>query len=163
MKTFLTLLLYILLFSPCFAQRSETINYNDTSYLRILNGVIIENNYRIHDLGSIQCISDKKKIDQWGIKTSSPIMLVNFKSFKIEYQIDSVLYSQPGFISSFKFPSTIQLPITINGKLLSYEDNKSVLSKLKFTEIKDIKYVASDIAMTKYGVTPFGVIDLVLK
>jgi hypothetical protein len=90
-------------------------------------------------------------------------MLVNFKSFIIEYQIDSILYSRPEFISIYKFPSTIQLPITINGKLLMPEDKKNILPKLDLAKIKDIRYIDSAVAMTKYTVTPFGVIDIVLK
>jgi hypothetical protein len=163
MKTHLTTLIFLFWGATCFAQTSTELNLNDTSYYRILNGTIISNNYIIEDLGSIQCISDRQKKADLGIKTTLPLMFVNVKSFKIEYEIDSVLYNRPTFISSFKFPSTINLPISINGKLLTYQERKNVLAKLKFENIKEINYVDSSVAMTKYSLTPFGVIDVILK
>jgi hypothetical protein len=163
MKTFAIIFFLFIICSTCKSQESYELNFNDTSYCRILNGTILKNNYIVKGLGAVQYITDKQKIKEFGINTGMPLMIVNIKSLKIEYQVDSILYSRPDFISAFKFPSTIQLPICINGQLLAYDDRQELLTELDLNKIKEIRYVDNASAMKRYGVTPFGVIDLILK
>lgn len=169
MKIHLTLLTFLFFKTIGFAQNlypSQTneivLNLNDTTYCRIFNGTIVQNNYVIKEPGTVQYITNKEKIKELGIRTTLPLMIINLKSFPIEYKIDSILYSRTDFISSIKFPGSIQLPVSINGKLLTYEERQSMLSKLEINEIRDIRYLDSSTAMKKYGVTPFGLIDLVI-
>src|ERR1044071_2964169 len=154
MKTQLTTFIILITSITCFAQEPSIINPNDTNYFRIFNGIIIENNYAVKEFCSIQYISDKEKIADMGIQTTLPLMLLNIKSYPIEYKIDSVLYSRSSFIDSFHFSPTIQLPISINGKLLTYEDRQKILPAMVLSEIKEINYVDNKTAMRKYGVTP---------
>jgi hypothetical protein len=168
MKTSLTVLAFLFLKGTGLAQTSYSpseisVNLNDTSYCRIFNGIIIKNRENIKELGAIQYISDKEKIKDLGIKTSLPLLIINYKSFPIEYQVDSILYSRQSFISSFKFPSTIQLPVSINGKLITSDERQNILSELKLKDIKTINYIDVPAAMAKYNITPFGIINLELQ
>jgi hypothetical protein len=138
------------------------VSFNDTAYLRILNGILIGKDYSIMDFGnasSIYYITDKQKIAQLGIKTDKPLMIIGIKTFDIEYQIDSVLYSRPDFISRYKYSSAIQLPVSVNGKLLSNDERQTILPKLELNKIKEINYSNNNTS----GLTPFGIIELQLN
>lgn len=169
MKTSISILAFIFCAITLYGQKPNStnsgivLNLNDTSYIRIYNGLIIQNKDVIKALTVPKFVTDQTKIKEWGFKTTLALMLINIKSLPIEYKIDSVLYSRPEFISAFKFPSTIQLPVSVNGKLLNHDEREKILSKLELNEIKTIKYLESETAMKKYGITPFGVIDLIVE
>lgn len=139
------------------------INLNDTNFTRVLNGIIIEKNTKTEVLEKINYkeITDKEKIEKLGIKTNKPLMLINAKRFDIEYKIDSILYSRKDFINSFKYPSDIQLPIVMNGKLLSFDDRLEYLSQLTLNDLNEIKYISSSQSNKMFNNTaPFGVIAI---
>jgi uncharacterized protein YehS (DUF1456 family) len=139
------------------------INLNDTSFIRILNGTIIDKSATVEHIEKINYkeITDKEKIEKIGIKTNKPLMLINSKRFDIEYKIDSILYSRKDFINDYKYPSDIQLPILLNGKLLSFDDRLNYLSKLTLNEINEIKYLNEFQSNRMFNnTTPFGVISI---
>ncbi|UKJ07497.1 hypothetical protein [Solitalea lacus] len=146
-------------------QSNILINFkvNDTSYLRIFNGIIIKNNYSIKNFERIKCITDKEEIVRLGIYTDKPVMIIESDKSNMESKIDSILYSRPDFIASYKYNLDIRLPISINGQLLTNKEKEATLAKLEMSQIKNIEYIDNKRAMKKHGVTPFGVINLALK
>ncbi len=136
---------------------------NDSSYLRIFNGIIVKNDYLIKKVDRYRILVDKSDISLIGILLKKPILIAEVETNNMQNKIDSVLYNRPEFIKSYKFPLEYQLPISINGTLLSHEKEERVLSRLELNQIETIEYITNEQAMLKYGVTPFGVINLRLK
>lgn len=136
----------------------STLNVNDSSYFRIYNGVIISNDYKIQDFERVNKIS-KEDAGQLGIHTNKPVMLVEFEVNALESQIDSILYNRQDFISNYKFPLSIQLPIAINNKLLSHEEKKLAFQSLNVKDIKRIEYIDKKQSNL---IAPFGLINIVL-
>lgn len=139
---------------------NNTLNVNDSSYFRIYNGVIISNDYKIQDFERVNKIS-KEDAGQLGIHTNKPVMLVEFEVNALESQIDSILYNRPDFISNYKFPLSIQLPIAINNKLLSHEEKKLAFQSIEIKNIKQIEYINNN-SHSKAKIAPFGIINIVL-
>lgn len=140
--------------------RNQTIDCNDSTFMRILNGRVIPNNYSVSGAERIRLIREQNDINELGIKSNKPIMLLEFQSSNLKAKIDSALYSQPKFIEQFNLPLDIKLPISVNGKLLTMEEENALSSNVKFSEIKDLKYISPK--KTKYLSTPFGVINVIL-
>ncbi|WP_432708199.1 hypothetical protein [Pedobacter sp.] len=136
---------------------------NDTSFFRIVNGIVVNNDYKITAYNSVQYIRDKSDLTKLGIKTDKPIMLVNIEGFKIEDQVDSVLYSDPEFISKFTYPLNYQLPIALDGKLVLLENKDRLLSNVSLNKIERIEYQSSKRSEVFSDKTPFGVINVILK
>lgn len=90
-------------------------------------------------------------------------MLINVEGYKIEDQVDSVLYFDPKFISNFIYPLNYQLPITLDGKLVLLENKDQLLSKLSLDMIEKIEYQTTKLSKVFLNNTPFGVINLTLK
>jgi hypothetical protein len=63
---------------PLAVSNYTTLNVNDTSYLRIYNGIIVNNDYIIQDFERVNKVS-REDADQLRIHTNKPIMLVNMK------------------------------------------------------------------------------------
>src|SRR5690606_32966915 len=138
------------------------INVNDSSYLRIYNGAIVSNDYKINDFEKISKIT-REDADQLGIRTNKPVMLIEFEVNDLESQIDSVLYNRPEFISNYAFPLSIQLPISVNNKLLSHEEKKQLFQRLALKDIKKIDYLDNKhVSKNELNLTPFGIINLLL-
>src|SRR5690606_19002071 len=83
----------------------------------------------------------REDADQLGIHTSKPIMLVEYEENALESQIDSILYNRLDFISNYKFPLSIQLPIAINNKLLSHEEKRLAFQNLTIKDVKQVEYI----------------------
>lgn len=156
--------------SPIFDFNDDVINvrasdFNNTNFLRILNGVILSDDYKVSgSIYSYEFIKESNEIKKLGIETTKPIVLINIKEYEIEYEIDSILYSRPDFITTFKYPTSIQLPIAINGELVYFEEREKILDELTLDKIRDIGYLNKEVAMQKFNnKTPFGVIGLMLK
>jgi len=134
----------------------NTLNVNDSSYLRIYNGIIVSNDYKIQDFEKVNKIT-REDADQLGLHTNKPVMLVEYEVDVLESQIDSILYNRPAFISNYKFPLSIQLPIAINNKLLSHEDKKLAFQNLTIKNVKQVEYIDNK----QWTLTaPFGVINI---
>lgn len=166
-KTSLIFAIFILINFKNYAQISNqyildrVASVNDTSYLRVFNGMFVQNNYQIKNFNSVNYINDKKTIASWGIITPKQLMIIEVEKSAIEDKIDKVLYADPDFISNYKYPWTIQLPIAINGKLLSSQAKRGkTLSTLNMSKIKSIKYWDTKKSMERFGITPFGVINI---
>jgi hypothetical protein len=141
---------------PLAVSNYNTLNVNDTSYLRIYNGIIVSNDYKIQDFERVNKIS-REDADQLGIHTSKPIMLVEYEENALESQIDSILYNRPDFISNYKFPLSIQLPIAINNKLLSHEEKRLAFQNLTIKDVKQVEYIDNK----QWNLTaPFGAINI---
>ncbi len=135
---------------------------NDSSYLRIYNGAIVSNDYKINDFERVSKIT-REDADQLGIRTNKPVMLIEFEVNDLESQIDSVLYNRPEFISNYAFPLSIQLPISVNNKLLSHEEKKQLFQRLALKDIKKIDYLDNkQVSKNELNITPFGTINLLL-
>lgn len=138
------------------------LNPNDTSLVRIYDGVIVPNDFRITDFDRISKIQNKEDLDLLGFSPDKPILIIEFEQNDIEYKIDSVLYNRKDFISAFKFPLDIQLPLSMNNKVLTDKEKKELLPKLTLNRIKKIEYIDDKKSMKANGITPFGMIELTL-
>ena len=163
MKQLICTLLLTIVFFLGFAQGSiNPLNPNDTSLVRIYNGVIVPNDFRIIDFDRITKIQNKEDLDGLGFRSDKPILIIEFERDDIEYQIDSVLYNRKDFISAFKFPLDIQLPLSLNNKVLTDKEKEDLLPKLTLQKIKKIEYIDHKKSMKDNGITPFGMIELTL-
>lgn len=140
--------------------RYRNIDCNDSTFMRILNGRIITNDHNVSGAERIHIIREQNDINELGIKSNKPIMLLYFQSSNLKAKIDSALYSQPEFMKQFNLPLDIKLPLSLNGKLLTMEEEDRLSSNVKFSEIKDLKYINPKKA--KYLSAPFGVINVIL-
>jgi len=133
---------------------------NDTTYMRIVNGIVSDNEQHVGSFKSISYIRDKQDLAKLNIPGKKPVMILELESSDMEDKIDSILYSRPDFINTYKYPLNIQLPISINGKLLANDQKASTLKALTFGEINEIEYVDSEHSSVDRSLTPFGVINL---
>lgn len=133
---------------------------NDTTYMRIVNGIVSDNEQHVGSFKSISYIRDKQDLAKLNIAGKKPVMILELESSDMEDKIDSILYSRPDFINTYKYPLNIQLPISINGKLLANDQKASTLNALTFGEINEIEYVDSEHSSVDRSLTPFGVINL---
>lgn len=133
---------------------------NDTTYMRIVNGIVSDNEQHVGSFKSISYIRDKQDLAKLNIPGKKPVMILELESSDMEDKIDSILYSRPDFINTYKYPLNIQLPISINGKLLANDQKASTLKALTFGEINEIEYVDSEHTSVDRSLTPFGVINL---
>jgi hypothetical protein len=148
---------------------SDTIEQNDTDYTRIVNGILVSSTAHVHEPGSYtRYITDKNQIKQTGINTTKPLLFINGEKYDIQYKVDSVMYNYVNFYDTLKFPyfkgiwSLVELPIAVNGELLTPEKRRMVLPKLKVRSIKVFKYIDRPDAAKQYPNAPFGIIDLEL-
>lgn len=144
-------------------KKTRNINLNDTTYMRILNGIVINNDYLIKDFDRVTYIRVKEDIVHLELTTDKPVMIIEIETSDIENKIDSILYSRPDFIKDYKYPLDIQLPISINGKLLSNDEKKYSLSKITLSQVKRVEYWDNKSAEVNRSITPFGVINLKTK
>lgn len=133
---------------------------NDTTYMRIVNGIVSDNEQHVGSFKSISYIRDKQDLAKLNIPGKKPVMILELESSDMEDKIDSILYSRPDFINTYKYPLNIQLPISINGKLLANDQKAYTLKALTFGEINEIEYVDSEHSSVDRSLTPFGVINL---
>jgi hypothetical protein len=138
------------------------LNPNDISLLRVYNGVVIPNDFRITSFDRVSMIQNKEDLDALGFRPDKPILIIEFEQNDIEYKIDSVLYNRKDFISAFKFPLDIQLPLSMGTKVLTDEEKKELLPKLTLDKIKRIEYIDYRESMRANNITPFGMIDITL-
>ena len=140
------------------------IDYNDTNYTRIVDGVILPVDYHFTKpikAGEIQLISDTAEIHNLGIESIKPIMIIRTENLMIEDVIDSLLIRDSAYSNAcYKLPSSIKLPLVINGRLLLSDDKENELSDLRINEIILIQYVTPSVAIDKYHTTLFGVIEI---
>lgn len=164
MKKIVCISFLMLLFHWVATAQSTTIslNPNDTSLVRVYNGVIIQNDFRITSFDRVSKIVNKEDLELLGFSVDSPIFIIEHEQNDIEYKIDSMLYNQDVFISRFKFPLDIQLPLSVHKKLLTDKQKERLLSKLTLDEIKEIDYIDYRESMQDNGITPFGMINLTL-
>jgi hypothetical protein len=138
------------------------VNVNDTTYLRVLNGVVINNDYRINNFERVS-IKAKDDVTRLAITGNKPLMMIELEVPEVEHQIDSVLYSRPNFIKDYKYPLYVRLPISINNKLVTNDEKENLLSKLTLKDILKIEYLDHQNPKVNRRVTPFGVINLNIK
>lgn len=140
---------------------SYFINANDTTYLRILNGVIIDNNHIVKEFESV---SIKSRQDPANFqKGGRQIMVIGTDISDLESKIDSILYSRPEFLEKYKYPLDLRLPISVNGKLLFQQQRIKALDQLSLEKIKKIEYFDANHRGVDPNVTPYGVINLRTK
>ena len=144
------------------SKMNSTFHVNDTTYLRVLNGVVINNHYLIKNFERVS-IRSKEDVTRLAITGNKPIMIITLEVPEIEHQIDSILYSRSGFIKDYKYPLDIQLPISIGNSLISNEEKERLLSKLTLKDIVKIEYLDRLDPKVNHKLTPFGVINLKLK
>lgn len=133
---------------------------NDTTYMRIVNGIVSDNEQHVGSFKSISYIRDKQDLAKLNVSGKKPVMILELESSDMEDKIDSILYSRPDFVNTYKYSLSIQLPISINGKLLPNEQRASTLNALDLGEIKEIEYLDSEHTSVDRSLTPFGVINL---
>ncbi|MEE1945837.1 hypothetical protein VRU48_12015 [Pedobacter sp. KR3-3] len=167
MKRILVAMLLLSMYVNVFAQtkhlrvlpQTSIINVNDTAYLRVLDGIIIDKSYQIkaYERASIRQREDLAHFENKGNKR---VMIIGLEVSDLESKIDSVLYSRPTFIETYKYPLDIRLPISINNKLLSNDQKQQTLAKLTLEKIKKIEYLANNNPKVNPKITPYGVINL---
>lgn len=164
MKKLIYIGLSILFFNQAATAQSSfnPLNPNDTTLLRIYNGVIIQNNFHIKNFDRVSMIKNKEDLELLGFNPDVPILIIEYELYDIENKIDSVLYNRESFISRFKFPLNIQLPLSINNKPLSVREKKKILPGLRLDKIKKIEYIDSKESMKSNGITPWGMVELTL-
>lgn len=60
------------------------------------------------------------------------------------------------------YPLGTMFPISVNGKILSYEQRQGTLANLTMDKINSINYINPSKASQKYNGVPFGVIEITL-
>lgn len=138
------------------------INVNDTTYVRILNGIVVNNNYRIKGFEGVK-IKTKQDSKQFSFAGNKHVMIVTLEVPEIEHKVDSVLYSRSDFIKNYQYPLDIRLPISIDNKLISNDEKERLLSKLTLSDIVKIEYLDRLNPKVDRSITPFGVINLSVK
>lgn len=146
-----------------FSMPSTQLNPNDTSFLRIYNGVIVDDDFQIARFDRIEKINTNEDLRVLGFDSLKSILIVEHEMYRIESEIDSVLYNRRDFITTYNFPLDIQLPLSINNKLLSHDDKKEKLRDLTLDRIVKIKYIDGKESMKMNEVTPFGMVDITLR
>ncbi len=144
------------------SKMNSAFHVNDTTYLRVLNGTVINNHYLIKNFERVS-IRAKDDVTRLAITGNKPIIIITLEVPEIEHQIDSVLYSRPGFIKDYKYPLDIRLPISIGNRLVSHDEKEHLFSKLTLKDIVKIEYLDRLDPMVNPKLTPFGVINLKLK
>ena len=144
------------------ANRSSSININDTTYTRILNGIVVDNNYRIKGFEGVK-VKTKEDSKALGFAGNKSVMIITLEVPEIEHQVDSILYSRRDFIKDYKYPLEIRLPISIGNKLVSQDEKEHLFSKLTLKDIVKIEYLSRQNPKVNHKLTPFGVINLNLK
>ena len=137
-----------------------TYDLNDTTCLRILDGIMLSGNYVVRSYGEFKYIQKgDSKLEQW-ISTAKPVMIINSKRPPIEFYVDSVLYNSMRLDT---LPYYVNLPMVINGALV-IGDDKTMLDKIKASDIEKIEYKRSaKISSGLFLDAPFGVIEVTLK
>src|SRR5690606_11132076 len=116
---------------------------NDTTYIRIVNGIVSDNEQYVGSFKSISYIRDKQALAKLNVSGKEPVMILELESSDMEDKIDSILDCRPDFVNTYKYSWSIQLPISINGKLLPNEHSAFTLNALDLGEIKVIEYLDS--------------------
>ena len=137
---------------------SSAIDCNDSTFLRILNGRVIDANCQVTAFERIQIVRTQNGLNELGIQSNKPIMLLTLKSLPVKEKIDSALFNQPAFVKLFKFPLSLELPVSLNGKLLTIEEETELFKNITFGEIKHLKYVGPENNKN----APFGVINITI-
>ncbi|KQC02622.1 hypothetical protein AQF98_03335 [Pedobacter sp. Hv1] len=138
------------------------INVNDTTCVRILNGIVVNNNYRIKGFEGVK-IKTKEDSKQLGFSGNKHLMIVTLEVPEIAHQVDSVLYSRSDFIKNYQYPLDIRLPISIGNKLILNDEKERLLAKLTLSDIVKIEYLDHQNPKVNRSITPFGVINLSVK
>lgn len=129
------------------------VNPNDTTFTRVYNGIVVNNNFKIKGFNSIKTITDYNEINKLGLKRG-PIMIIEDNKTDFEYQIENQLFTKKAsLIKNLDYP-LIKRPIAVNGKLIP----KAELSSINFNQIKSIRFSQRKIVDGQD--TPFGCIDI---
>ncbi len=148
--------------TPWAIERERGINLNDTSFLRIYNGLVVRNNLVISHFDNFRSITDQKEIKNLGLASSKKVRIVNYRSSSLRGVIDSMLYSNEIFTSSFPFPLDIQLPIMLNGRILIADEEQRRLVGLTANQIKRVRYRSPERIRDTWPRAPFGAIEIFL-
>lgn len=132
---------------------------NDTSYVRILDGLVIKPTEKLQGLESIKYIKSKEEKQLLGLQgIKKPVLLISeYDKTSFEENIYKSLYSSNNFIKQFKFPLDLRLPLVIDGVLIT-RTKREILGQFVFSKQMEIAYAAK----SKYQgySTPFGYIDI---
>lgn len=71
------------------SDNGKSININDTSFVRILNGIVVSNKEKISGFEGVKILS-KEDSKELGFSGNSSVMIISKKVPNIESQIDSV-------------------------------------------------------------------------
>lgn len=143
------------------AKNSQFINPNDISYLRVLDGIVLSNDYVVKQFERLR-IQSKDSPANFEGRGDKQIMIIGLEVSELEHRIHQNLYSQQEFISKYKFPLDIRLPLAVNNKLLSGEEKSKALAKMTFEQIQKIEYLAPKNQKVIAGATPYGIVNLVI-
>lgn len=176
MRTIIQLCIYIIFgFNTLFAQqikpeinsreiqpfidlknRTSLWNVNDTSFIRILDGVLLKNTEIIDVtiVNRISKISDIERLEPLGLKMEvKPYMLLNTVLKRNRY----LIFQKAGVDEKF---IDINLPIVVNNKLITV-DNYDELEAVEVEDILQCDYKSSTSVNNK--ITPMGYVDVLIK
>ncbi|WP_148233550.1 hypothetical protein [Pseudopedobacter saltans] len=129
------------------------LNPNDTTFVRVYNGVVVNKDFQIKGFNSIKTITDKNEANRLVLQ-KKPLMIIEDNKTDFEYQIENKLFTKnASLIKNLDYP-LITRPIAINGKIVP----KSALNDINFSEIKSVTY--SKRKFVDGQDTPFGCIDI---
>lgn len=131
------------------------LNPNDTTFVRVYNGVVVNKDFKIKGVNNIKTITDRKEVGRLGFQ-KKPLMIIEDNKTDFEYQIENRLFTKnASLIKNLNYP-LVRRPIAVNGKIVS----KSALDEINFSEIKTVTY--SNRKFVDGQDTPFGVINISL-
>jgi hypothetical protein len=139
-------------------EHSRMANVKDTSYTRILDGLYIPPNYQVMEaFREVAYVGNMEDVKLLKVKSAKPLMLISTRNYEIEPLIDSLLSARK---LGPDYPSYVKLPLSLNGKILTYSDRQKLLPALKLVDIKAVKYLDPEETKKKYKETPFGLIEI---
>lgn len=169
MKRVILCILFIIGYFQVFSQveylysqktKSNIINLNDTTFLRIVNGIVVSNQEVIKKFDRVSIKSKDFRADYLDYIDKKGIMIIGVEIPELQHEIEMILYSRFDFIKKYKFPLDIRLPISINNKIIYNNVKWKVLENIKIEEIKKIEYLSDEDSKVDRNKTPFGIINL---
>ena len=142
----------------------RTLDYNDTSLVRIIDGVLTKEQVTTQlDFGEMHRIGTIEKIQRIRLDTTYEYILFNQKEYPIEEEIN-IMIEEDSTYKKHRYPySYIKIAIAVNDILVTTYNRSDIYPYLSKDEIKKIYYLPPEPANQKYKVVPFGVIEVYTK
>lgn len=142
---------------------SLRIDINDTSYTRVVDGVVVPNSTDLNLLW--EQLSIIRGDDSLAKLTGStrPVMLLTTRKYAIDFDLVDTLLNNDQFYQAFmRYPLGASFPIAINGQLIASENRNVRLAGMKLSDITSLTYVGRAESIQKYPGTIFGVIEVTI-